>query len=80
MSKDGGTAFPYAYSIERSDGISESHFSEGGMTLRDYFAARAINGLISNVNTNGETLVKLLPDMALVSYAVADAMLKARDQ
>ncbi len=45
-----------------------------GMTLRDYFAAKAMQGLLSSdVNAKPE-------DFAKQSYKVADAMLKAREQ
>ena len=45
----------------------------GGMTLRDYFAAQAMQGLLSSdVNAPLETFAKQ-------SYKVADAMMKARE-
>ena len=47
--------------------------SLGGMTLRDYFAAKAMQGLLSSdVNAPLETFAKQ-------SYKVADAMMKARE-
>jgi len=50
------------------------HLRDGsGMTLRDYFAAKAMQGLLfSDVNAK-------LEDFAKQSYKVADAMLKARE-
>jgi hypothetical protein len=45
-----------------------------GMTLRDYFAAKAMEGMLSDtalVGTPGEFAIK--------AYAMADAMLKARE-
>ena len=45
-----------------------------GMTLRDYFAAKAMQGLLSS-DVNAK-----LEDFAKQSYKVADAMLKAREQ
>ena len=42
-----------------------------GMTLRDYFAAKAMQGLIDN-----DGLFSEIPTQA---YALADAMLKARE-
>jgi hypothetical protein len=47
-----------------------------GMTLRDYFASRAMQGLLASGN-----LPKTMPDadLAECAYALADAMLKARD-
>ena len=45
--------------------------------LRDYFAARAMQGAISGCSTRGE--VVMYSDLAGLSYEVADAMMKARD-
>ena len=47
-----------------------------GMTLRDYFAAKALQGMLASGN-----LPKTLPDadLAECAYALADAMLKARE-
>ena len=42
------------------------------MTLRDYFAAKAMQGLVANNNTNPFEISK-------AAYVVADAMLKARE-
>jgi len=45
----------------------------GGMTLRDYFAAKAMQGMMVDVYA---------PDcdyIAKTAYAMADAMLKARE-
>ena len=47
----------------------ENH--DKGMTLRDYFAARAMQALIDN-----DGLFSEIPTQA---YALADAMLKARE-
>jgi len=45
--------------------------NSGGMTLRDYFAAKAMQALIDN-----DGLFSEIPTQA---YALADAMLKARE-
>ena len=46
---------------------------EKGMTLRDYFAAKAMQGLLAGTSTSdGDAIVK-------DSYALADAMLKERE-
>jgi hypothetical protein len=52
-----------------------SHITEQGMTLRDYFAAKAMNGLISD-GAVPELSGKLIAEM---SYAMADAMLVERE-
>jgi hypothetical protein len=44
-----------------------------GMTLRDYFAAKALQGLIANNNIGAQQL-------AHAAYFVADAMMEAREQ
>lgn len=43
------------------------------MTLRDYFAAKAMQGFCSGNSTNTQ-------DIAKAAYIVADAMLKARER
>jgi hypothetical protein len=44
-----------------------------GMTLRDFFAAKAMQGLIANNNIGAQQL-------AHAAYVVADAMMEAREQ
>ena len=46
-----------------------------GMNLRDYFAARAMQGSLANTE-----VVMQDQDMAKWSYEMADAMLQAREQ
>lgn len=80
MSLDnGGPAFPVP-------GLMDDE-SFNGMTLRDYFAAKAMAGMLSdrsNVERFDEMGRKELisPDalMATASYAMADAMLAARNE
>ena len=53
---------------------------EGGMDLRDYFAAKAMQGQLSireNVTALAREQIKL-EDVCIASYEVADAMMKAR--
>ena len=47
----------------------------GGMTLRDYFAAKAMQGLLAA--DTGFTMYSA--QIAEISYAQADAMMKARE-
>ena len=49
------------------------NYQEEGMTLRDYFAAKALQGLIS---TEGAGSAERYAE---ISYKLADAMMKARD-
>lgn len=67
MSKEsGGPAFPCkAYDIERDNIVNEE-----GMTLRDYFAAKAMQALVQK---------SYFDTIARLSYEIADAMLKARE-
>ena len=67
MSNDtGGPAFP-AHHFDLAEG-------EHGMTLRDYFAAKAMQGMLSGKLINTKTAV-----IAQDCYAMADAMLKLRE-
>ena len=56
---------------EHSDIAKEYEIDQNGMTLRDYFAAKAMQALIDN-----DGLFSEIPTHA---YALADAMLKARE-
>ena len=53
----------------------ENFLSHRGMTLRDYFAARAMQGMLSE-NSGIRYPTDELVDFA---YKVADAMMKARE-
>ena len=70
MSKTGGPAFPQ---VDLRD-----HYGmfvpdrQAGMTLRDYFAAKAMQALIDD-----DCLFSEIPQQA---YVLADQMLKAREQ
>lgn len=62
---NGGPAFP---------ANTNNAWCEPGMTLRDYFAAKAIQGLLAAPDTHGDFDV-----FAQNAYEFADAMLRARD-
>jgi hypothetical protein len=64
-------AFPTA---QYADGVRPSGF-DSGMTLRDYFAAKAMQGMLSE-NSGIRYPTDELVDFA---YKVADAMMKARE-
>ena len=66
----GGPAFPIKGPVMSSD--------EQGMTLRDYFAARAMQGFVDEVGCNSDQ--KWFDEIAEGAYKVADAMLKAREK
>jgi hypothetical protein len=67
MSGDGGPAFPTdLYYDEKRIGQSD------GMTLRDYFAAKAMQGMLA------EDCDYVWTSLAAAAYECADAMLKER--
>jgi hypothetical protein len=51
--------------------------NEHGMTLRDYFAAKAMVGLLNCYHNPKEFTEETLAEQ---SYEIADAMLKARNE
>jgi len=57
--------------------IEDQETNSRGMTLRDYFAAKAMQGAISGCAARGEVI--MYSELAGLSYEVADAMLKARE-
>jgi hypothetical protein len=65
----GGPAFP-AMHYDLAD-------NEHGLTMRDYFAAKAMQALIAYATAKG---IYVPPDneLASASYQLADAMMKAR--
>jgi hypothetical protein len=67
----GGPAFPGPYVNDK--GGLEAIWKQGGMTLRDYFAAKAMQS-ICNV------WPRIMPESAAkTAYEFADAMLRARE-
>jgi hypothetical protein len=67
----GGPAFPQAvYNMKGGYDIT------GGMSLRDYFAAQAMQGLGSQLSIYSVTV----DEVAELSYRQADAMLKEREK
>jgi len=74
---DGGPAFPSEEQIRCNGEVCDTR-KFPGMTLRDYFAAAALQGIVSDPSL----FVKSKRDVELVSrsaYEFADAMLKARE-
>lgn len=68
--KTGGPAFPNA-------AFGSSRNEQQGMTLRDYFAAKAMQGLIER-RGGAELGSREKDEVAEEAYILADAMLKAR--
>ena len=82
MKKTGGPAFPLnAFSwhetISQEEYLPEEHDFTMGMTLRDYFAAKAMQPMFE-VWENFEDWG--FEELAMRSYEMADAMLKAREK
>jgi len=75
MKNTGGPAFP----TEVWDNVGVPHHTEG-MTLRDYFAAKAMQSTLADnaYVERTETASEWLAMVAKASYEMADAMLEAR--
>ncbi|WP_294129634.1 hypothetical protein [Sphingomonas sp.] len=70
IEKTGGPAFPLMREIR----YGQNWDTEEGMTLRDYFAAKAMQPMLA------EWRHRPLDEFAELAYSMADAMLKARIQ
>jgi hypothetical protein len=69
----GGPAFAQcSYNIKGGYDIT------GGMTLRDYFAAKAMEGILASNTEHEHEDAHIFDAIAEASYKQADAMLKAR--
>ncbi|WP_176077470.1 hypothetical protein [Burkholderia dolosa] len=91
---DGGPAFPIADPF-RMDPVTVDEMKRiaSGMALRDWFAVKALEGLIAEPLTGGcvSMVIHCTPNfdsegskpgdrMATAAYALADAMLRARGE
>ena len=65
----GGPAFPLDLTVDGD------HRWGYGMTLRDYFAAKAMQGLLSRI---GNDKMNVHDVLAQRTYQIADAMIEAR--
>lgn len=74
----GGPAFPELGNV----GYNSEWQNESGMTLRDYFAAKALSGILSNQQCTPFGMSFGADERESLSrnaYRIADAMLKARE-
>jgi hypothetical protein len=71
--KEETSAFPFGTISELTGQPINGCFSPG-MTLRDYFAAKAMQGLLAN-----EGAPQVYREAGRMAYELADAMLKARE-
>lgn len=74
---DGGPAFPHKRQI-RCNGEIIDYEMESGMSLRDYFAAAALQGFCANQHWNPTESVHFA-NLAEDAFIAADAMLKERE-
>ena len=76
---DGGPAFPAPMFTRQADGqpMCPQEFGLGGMSLRDWFAGHALNGILMNYTTERFGISeKSIADHA---YKLADALLVSRE-
>lgn len=82
---DGGPAFPHVWDAPPGPGIERTVMVEGGMSLRDYFAAKALQSLILSgqevrcAHPDGTLVLSGRDGFSMLAYQYADAMLKARE-
>ena len=84
--KHGGPAFPIkGYCADASGALAGEVVEHPGMSLRDYFAGRALAGWLASYGpdsshpTEADTDGKILANIAQASYKLADAMIKERN-
>jgi len=73
----GGPAFPVSALVHNDDGGDPTTIIHDGMTLRDYFAAKAMQSILAREDGRFTTSLEFVGGK---SYQYADAMLKARDE
>jgi hypothetical protein len=72
MKETGGPAFPTQQIVVNEQGqITGFAVDADGMSLRDYFAAKAMQGICARVQWSPRGIVE-------TAYSVADAMMEAR--
>jgi hypothetical protein len=72
--KTGGPAFPSMRDMRHNPDFDQ----EEGMSLRDYFAAKAMQGDVSRVGYYA--IGNKMNHAAMIAYAMADAMLAEREK
>ena len=80
MQETGGPAFPQHDPVANE--FSRKYGTDRGMTLRDYFAAKAMQGMFANPedghDADLETYDEYVKEISRCAYKMADAMLEAR--
>ena len=67
-------AFPLSFQWDKN------HNQNNGMDLRDYFAAKAMQGICVSKDEAGTLINHGYEWIAFEAYSIADAMMKARAQ
>ncbi len=75
--KDGGPAFPDKRRIHRAGYATEDFEPVQGMSMRDYFAASALSGIISNPAVDHTVTYE---EVSVRAFQQADAMLATRSK
>jgi hypothetical protein len=81
MKNDGGPAFPLEYSTfqyHQNSNTERIFHHQTGLSLRDYFAAKAMQGIASDSTFNPVDDYEIT--ISKLSYQIADAMLEAREK
>jgi hypothetical protein len=74
MIEDGGPAFPQqGATLQMKDNVY--FLDKGGMSLRDYFAAAAMQGMLATLRADEEPVIHAI---AVDAFKMADAMLSGR--
>lgn len=86
---DGGPAFPFDYGVPETEDHPGYQASHPGMSLRDYFAAKAMHAELNTAGQHKAAAIALKAAaeqagqtieqrIAFNAYALADAMIAAR--
>lgn len=81
--QNGGRAFPCpGTSVRYADGSIGERDAEGGMSLRDYFAAKAMQTLISSKIMGVHQAINpgYFQRLAILAYTAADAMIARKTE
>lgn len=83
FSKDGGPAFPAEEFLDTQAPNVVNPIRHSGMSLRDYFAAKAMQAGLANASLPGlvegdPEMLAVLNKAATAFYLIADAMVAAR--
>ncbi len=69
---------PQAFPLDAGD--NKHGFCNEGMTLRDYFAGQALVGVLLNEHDKGTDIPNVKEAASMLSYMLADAMLRERER